>query len=128
MKRFRDRKVWVSVGILMLAGAILAFLARRGQSVSPMVMLADVLFSQASAVTAYGLWLQLLNVHMFTSFTYSFRNLHKLRRGTQMKSSAMKEDFLQYRESRKHHDEAAAILMIGAVLIVIAVIASFTAV
>ena len=124
MKRVLTRRLVITLVVLLALGTALALLVRREQSVSLPVLLADVLFSQASVVVIYGLWLQLGNMHMFTSFTYSFKSLHRLVRGSQMRGTEMKEDFLAYRKSRPHHDEAGVILIFGAVLLVISIVMS----
>ena len=127
MKQSIRKGTVLTAVILLILGAGLVLFARRGQELSAMVWAGDILFGQASVLLVWGFCLQLGNAHMFTSFTYSFHQIHRLFRNKQQKSAEMKEDYLAYRNSRRHHDDVPVFLIAGCVLLAASVLLSLLA-
>jgi len=116
----RKRKIPVfSIVIPMIIGGAAAagVHATNGSAINSAHLPSDILFGMASAVLFWAMVCSLGNLHMFTSFTYGFKQLHALLRGNQKNSAEMKEDYLAYRESRPVHDNTGLVFAAGAVLL-----------
>ena len=71
-----------------------------------------------------GIAHQLANMHMFTSLTYGVKRLKMIFRNTHESADSLKDDYIEYRNSRKHHDDVSLYMLCAATLIVISVLLS----
>ena len=118
--RSLGRKQLIVSAVLLALGGVLAWLTRSGRTLTALGTASDVLFCQGSVLLVWGIVLMLGNVHAFTSFSYGFRSFHRLVQGRQLKGTEMKEDYLRYRQSRPHHDDAPFYLVLAAVWLIAA--------
>lgn len=120
------RNLMITLAVLLVLGAAAGFLMPRLGETPWQTIAADILFIQATLILVWGLIRLLGNMRAFTSVSYSFRRFHELLRGKQMKSSAMKDDYLTYRQNRPYHSDALPLLIIGAALVIISTAFSFS--
>ena len=113
----------------VLTAAALAFVLIRGQgtALTGAVLISDVCFALGMAYLIWGMIGLLGNLHMFTSFTYGVKSAKRLFRGERVNAREAKEDYLAYRNSRRHHDDVPFLLGVGAVLMMLSVAAAFLA-
>ena len=112
----RYKGLMIECVILTAAGVVLA---RLTGSLSP----ADVFFALASVFMMWGIVRVLGNMHAFTMVTWSFKRLHRMTQGEKLPADKQKDAYLEYRESRPHHDDAVWLLVIAAVWTVLMFIA-----
>ncbi len=88
---------------------------------SPLFLfLSDLFFTEFLVFFAIGVIRLLGNLHAMTSASYSFRMIHKLfRNEPRPTGDAARDDYLQYRESRPHHDDAKILLIIAGIFLVL---------
>ena len=115
MHRVGAKEFAATAAALLIAGGVLAAFARRGATGAALA--SDVLFAQGSAFLAWGIVRTLVNLRMFTSFSWGVKSLKKLYRGRQETSAEMKDGYLKYRSSRPTHADAPLLLICAAVLL-----------
>lgn len=100
--------------ILIAAGIAASFILRNNLGTSGAVFAADMLFMIAIAFLCWGLLHLIGNLDMFASLLYGVKCLRKVIRGKQDPAEQMKDEYLEYRKSRKHHGDVPLLMLCAA--------------
>ena len=76
------------------------------------------------ALLFVGIAHQLTNMHMFTSLSYGVKLLKMIFRNEHKSADDLKDDYIEYRDSRKHHDDVSLYMLCAAILIAISALLS----
>ena len=107
--------------ILFTIGAVFSIFARQSKSVPALIILVDMLFSAGMVFLILGLIHMVGNANMFASTTYSFKTIKELFRGQMQKAEDMKEDYLEYRSTRKTYDDVPHLMISALILMALSV-------
>ena len=84
----------------------------------------NAVFSAGMILLFVGIAHQLTNMHMFTSLTYGVKLLKMIFRNNHESADSLKDDYIEYRNSRKHHDDVSLYMLCAATLIARSVLLS----
>ena len=125
-KRRRTQRL-KTAGVLTAAALACVGIRGRGAALTGAMLISDVCFALGMAFLIWGMICLLGNVHMFTSFTYGVKYVKRLFRGERMNAREAKDDYLTYRSSRRHHDDVPFLFCVGAVCMMLSIVAAFAA-
>lgn len=124
----RRRIRWLKTTAVLTALALAAvWLRGRSTELTGAMLISDLCFAEGMTFLIWGTIGLLGNMHMFTSFTYGVKYMKRLFCGERADARAAKDDYLAYRSSRRHHDDVAFLLGVGAVFMMISVAAALLA-
>ena len=118
------KQSWLKMALLCVLGIVLSCFIGRGREQIFFVRVINAVFSAGMILLFVGIAHQLTNMHMFTSLTYGVKRLKMIFRNTHESADSLKDDYIEYRNSRKHHDDVSMYLLCAAALIAISVLLS----
>ena len=117
MNRCIPKGFWKKALVLTVIGVLLSYFTQPPRQGLSLIVFVDFLFAVGMVFFIYGLMHMVGNMDMFTSLGYGFKAIKRVFRGNPQKASEMKEEYLEYRASRKKHDDVLPLLLIGILLI-----------
>lgn len=118
------KQSWLKIALVCVLGIVLAYFIGREREQAAFVWVINAVFSAGMLLLLVGIAHQLTNMHMFTSLSYGVKLLKMIFRNEHKSSDNLKNDYIEYRNSRKHHDDVSLYILCAAILIVISVLLS----
>lgn len=118
-KQSRPKMAFVCV-----LGIAVSYVIGRGREQTAFVWIINAIFSAGMALLFVGIAHQLTNMHMFTSLSYGVKLLKMIFRNEHKSADDLKDDYIEYRDSRKHHDDVSLYMLCAAILIAISALLS----
>ena len=118
------KQSWPKMAFVCVLGIVVSYVIGRGREQTAFVWIINAIFSAGMALLLVGIAHQLTNMHMFTSLSYGVKLLKMIFRNEHKSADDLKDDYIEYRDSRKHHDDVSLYMLCAATLIVISVLLS----
>lgn len=118
------KQSWPKMAFVCVLGIVVSYVIGRGREQTAFVWIINAVFSAGMALLLVGIAHQLTNMHMFTSLSYGVKLLKMIFRNEHKSADDLKNDYIEYRDSRKHHDDVSLYMVCAAILIVISTLLS----
>lgn len=118
------KQSWPKLAFVCVLGAVVSYVIGRGREQTAFVWIINAIFSAGMALLLVGIAHQLTNMHMFTSLSYGVKLLKMIFRNEHKSADDLKDDYIEYRDSRKHHDDVSLYMLCAAILIAISALLS----
>ena len=118
------KQSWPKMAFVCVLGIAVSYVIGRGREQTAFVWIINAIFSAGMALLFVGIAHQLTNMHMFTSLSYGVKLLKMIFRNEHKSADDLKNDYIEYRDSRKHHDDVSLYMLCAAILIAISVLLS----
>lgn len=120
----RFKQSWPKLAFVCVLGTVVSYVIGRGREQTAFVWIINAIFSAGMALLLVGIAHQLTNMHMFTSLSYGVKLLKMIFRNEHKSADDLKDDYIEYRDSRKHHDDVSLYMLCAAILIAISALLS----
>lgn len=121
------KKHWKTAAALFVVGVALAFVLKNNSGSTGLVFVSDAFFSIAMVFLIWGLIHMVGNMNVFASMIYGTKCLVKLIRGKQDSSQTVKEGYLEYLKTRRHHTDIVMLMLFAAGFFILSVLFAFFA-
>lgn len=111
------KQSWPKMAFVCVLGIVVSYVIGRGREQTAFVWIINAIFSAGMALLFVGIAHQLTNMHMFTSLSYGVKLLKMIFRNEHKSADDLKDDYIEYRDSRKHHDDVSLYMLCVAILI-----------
>ena len=118
------KQSWPKMAFVCVLGIVVSYVIGRGREQTAFVWIINAIFSAGMALLFVGIAHQLTNMHMFTSLSYGVKLLKMIFRNEHKSADDLKDDYIEYRDSRKHHDDVSLYMLCAAILISISALLS----
>ncbi len=118
------KQSWPEMAFVCVLGIVVSYVIGRGREQTAFVWIINAIFSAGMALLLVGIAHQLTNMHMFTSLSYGVKLLKMIFRNEHKSADDLKDDYIEYRDSRKHHDDVSLYMLCAAILIAISALLS----
>ena len=118
------KQSWPKLAFVCVLGTVVSYVIGRGREQTAFVWIINAIFSAGMALLLVGIAHQLTNMHMFTSLSYGVKLLKMIFRNEHKSADDLKDDYIEYRDSRKHHDDVTLYMLCAAILIAISALLS----
>lgn len=118
------KQSWPKMAFVCVLGIVVSYVIGRGREQTAFVWIINAVFSAGMALLLVGIAHQLTNMHMFTSLSYGVKLLKMIFRNEHKSADDLKDDYIEYRDSRKHHDDVSLYMLCAAILIAISALLS----
>ena len=118
------KQSWPKMAFVCVLGIVVSYVICRGREQTAFVWIINAIFSAGMALLLVGIAHQLTNMHMFTSLSYGVKLLKMIFRNEHNSADDLKDDYIEYRDSRKHHDDVSLYMLCAAILIAISALLS----
>ncbi len=118
------KQSWPKMAFVCVLGIVVSYVIGRGREQTAFVWIINATFSAGMALLLVGIAHQLTNMHMFTSLSYGVKLLKMIFRNEHKSADDLKDDYIEYRDSRKHHDDVSLYMLCAAILIAISALLS----
>lgn len=118
------KQSWPKMAFVCVLGIVVSYVICRGREQMAFVWIINAIFSAGMALLLVGIAHQLTNMHMFTSLSYGVKLLKMIFRNEHKSADDLKDDYIEYRDSRKHHDDVSLYMLCAAILIAISALLS----
>ncbi len=118
------KQSWPEMAFVCVLGIVVSYVICRGREQTAFVWIINAIFSAGMALLLVGIAHQLTNMHMFTSLSYGVKLLKMIFRNEHKSADDLKDDYIEYRDSRKHHDDVSLYMLCAAILIAISALLS----
>lgn len=118
------KQSWPKIAFVCVLGIVVSYVICRGREQTAFVWIINAIFSAGMALLLVGIAHQLTNMHMFTSLSYGVKLLKMIFRNEHKSADDLKDDYIEYRDSRKHHDDVSLYMLCAAILIAISALLS----
>lgn len=118
------KQSWPKMAFVCVLGIAVSYVIGRGREQTAFVWIINAIFSAGMALLFVGIAHQLTNMHMFTSLSYGVKLLKMIFRNEHKSADDLKNDYIEYRDSRKHHDDVSLYMLCAAILIAISALLS----
>lgn len=118
------KQSWPKMAFVCVLGIVVSYVIGRGREQTAFVWIINAIFSAGMALLLVGIAHQLTNMHMFTSLSYGVKLLKMIFRNEHKSAEDLKDDYIEYRDSRKHHDDVSLYMLCAAILIAISALLS----
>ena len=118
------KQSWPKMAFVCVLGIAVSYVIGRGREQTAFVWIINAIFSAGMALLLVGIGHQLTNMHMFTSLSYGVMLLKMIFRNEHKSADDLKDDYIEYRDSRKHHDDVSLYMLCAAILIAISALLS----
>lgn len=118
------KQSWPKMAFVCVLGIVVSYVIDRGRELTAFVWIINAVFSAGLALLLVGIAHQLTNMHMFTSLSYGVKLLKMIFRNEHKSADNLKDDYIEYRNSRKHHDDVSLYMLCAAILIAISALLS----
>lgn len=118
------KQSWPKMAFVCVLGIVVSYVIGRGREQTAFVWIINAIFSAGMALLLVGIAYQLTNMHMFTSLSYGVKLLKMIFRNEHKSADDLKDDYIEYRDSRKHHDDVSLYMLCAAILIAISALLS----
>lgn len=118
------KQSWPKLAFVCVLGTVVSYVIGRGREQTAFVWIINAIFSAGMALLLVGIAHQLTNMHMFTSLSYGVKLLKMIFRNEHKSADDLKDDYIEYRDSRKHHDDVSLYMLCAAILIAISALLS----
>lgn len=118
------KQSWPKMAFVCVLGIVVSYVIGRGREQTAFVWIINAIFSAGMALLFVGIGHQLTNMHMFTSLSYGVKLLKMIFRNEHKSADDLKDDYIEYRDSRKHHDDVSLYMLCAAILISISALLS----
>lgn len=118
------KQSWPKMAFVCVLGIAVSYVIGRGREQTAFVWIINAIFSAGMALLLVGIGHQLTNMHMFTSLSYGVKLLKMIFRNEHKSADDLKDDYIEYRDSRKHHDDVSLYMLCAAILIAISALLS----
>ena len=118
------KQSWPKMAFVCVLGIAVSYVIGRGREQTAFVWIINAIFSAGMALLLVGIAHQLTNTHMFTSLSYGVKLLKMIFRNEHKSADDLKDDYIEYRDSRKHHDDVSLYMLCAAILIAISALLS----
>lgn len=118
------KQSWPKMAFVCVLGIVVSYVICRGREQTAFVWIINAIFSTGMALLLVGIAHQLTNMHMFTSLSYGVKLLKMIFRNEHKSADDLKDDYIEYRDSRKHHDDVSLYMLCAAILIAISALLS----
>ena len=118
------KQSWPTMAFVCVLGIMVSYVIGRGREQTAFVWIINAIFSAGMALLLVGIAHQLTNMHMFTSLSYGVKLLKMIFRNEHKSADDLKDDYIEYRDSRKHHDDVSLYMLCAAILIAISALLS----
>lgn len=118
------KQSWPKMAFVCVLGIVVSYVIGRGREQTAFVCIINAIFSAGMALLLVGIAHQLTNMHMFTSLSYGVKLLKMIFRNEHKSADDLKNDYIEYRDSRKHHDDVSLYMLCAAILIAISALLS----
>ena len=118
------KQSWPKMAFVCVLGIVVSYVICRGREQTAFVWIINAIFSAGMALLLVGIAHQLTNMHMFTSLSYGVKLLKMIFRNEHKSADDLKNDYIEYRDSRKHHDDVSLYMLCAAILIAISALLS----
>lgn len=118
------KQSWPKMAFVCVLGIVVSYVIGRGREQTAFVWIINAIFSAGMALLFVGIAHQLTNMHMFTSLSYGVKLLKMIFRNEHKSADNLKDDYIEYRDSRKHHDDVSLYMVCAAILIAISALLS----
>lgn len=118
------KQSWPKMAFACVLGIVVSYVIGRGREQTAFVWIINAIFSAGMALLLVGIAHQLTNMHMFTSLSYGVKLLKMIFRNEHKSADDLKDDYIEYRDSRKHHDDVSLYMLCAAILIAISALLS----
>lgn len=118
------KQSWPKMAFVCVLGIVVSYVIGRGREQTAFVWIINAIFSAGMALLLVGIAHQLTNMHMFTSLSYGVKLLKMIFRNEHKSADDLKDDYIEYRDSRKHHDDVSLYMLCAAILIAISALFS----
>ena len=118
------KQSWPKMAFVCVLGIVVSYVIGRGREQTAFVWILNAIFSAGMALLFVGIAHQLTNMHMFTSLSYGVKLLKMIFRNEHKSADDLKDDYIEYRDSRKHHDDVSLYMLCAAILIAISALLS----
>ena len=118
------KQSWPKMAFVCVLGIAVSYVIGRGREQTAFVWIINAIFSAGMALLFVGIAHQLTNMHMFTSLSYGVKLLKMIFRNEHKSADDLKDDYIEYRDSRKHHDDVSLYMLCAAILIAISALIS----
>ena len=113
------KQSWPKMAFVCVLGIVVSYVIGRGREQTAFVWIINAIFSAGMALLLVGIAHQLTNMHMFTSLSYGVKLLKMIFRNEHKSADDLKDDYIEYRDSRKHHNDVSLYMVCAAILIAI---------
>lgn len=118
------KQSWPKMAFVCVLGIVVSYVIGRGREQTAFVWIINAIFSAGMVLLFVGIAHQLTNMHMFTSLSYGVKLLKMIFRNEHKSADDLKNDYIEYRDSRKHHDDVSLYMLCAAILIAISALLS----
>lgn len=118
------KQSWPKMAFVCVLGIVVSYVIGRGREQTAFVWIINAVFSAGMALLLVGIAHQLTNMHMFTSLSYGVKLLKMIFRNEHKSADDLKNDYIEYRDSRKHHNDVSLYMLCAAILIAISALLS----
>ena len=118
------KQSWPKMAFVCVLGIVVSYVICRGREQTAFVWIINAIFSAGMALLFVGIAHQLTNMHMFTSLSYGVKLLKMIFRNEHKSADDLKDDYIEYRDSCKHHDDVSLYMLCAAILIAISALLS----
>lgn len=118
------KQSWPKMAFVCVLGIVVSYVIGREREQTAFVWIINAVFSAGMALLLVGIAHQLTNMHMFTSLSYGVKLLKMIFRNEHKSADDLKDDYIEYRDSRKHHDDVSLYMLCAAILIAISALLS----
>ncbi len=118
------KQSWPKMAFVCVLGIVVSYVIGRGREQTAFVWIINAIFSAGMALLFVGIAHQLTNMHMFISLSYGVKLLKMIFRNEHKSADDLKDDYIEYRDSRKHHDDVSLYMLCAAILIAISALLS----
>ena len=118
------KQSWPKMAFVCVLGIVVSYVICRGREQTAFVWIINAIFSAGMALLLVGIAHQLTNMHMFTSLSYGVKLLKMIFRNEHKSADDLKDDYIEYRDSRKHHNDVSLYMVCAAILIAISALLS----
>lgn len=118
------KQSWPKLAFVCVLGIVVSYVIGREREQTAFVWIINAVFSAGMALLLVGIAHQLTNMHMFTSLSYGVKLLKMIFRNEHKSADDLKDDYIEYRDSRKHHDDVSLYMLCAAILIAISALLS----
>ena len=118
------KQSWPKMAFVCVLGIVVSYVIGREREQTAFVWIINAVFSAGMALLLVGIAHQLTNMHMFTSLSYGVKLLKMIFRNEHKSADDLKNDYIEYRDSRKHHDDVSLYMVCAAILIAISALLS----
>lgn len=100
----------------------MSFLINYGLGVTGRIFFSNLFFITAMVFIIPALWQIVSNIGLFNGFVFGTKLIYRLIRKKQVSSAMVKDEYVDYVNSRVKFTDAAALLAMGIVLLIISVL------